>query len=200
MANEKVLPLEQIVAASTPTDSARIVIHDSAGSANYIDLATLKRLVRESIQIGGRNLLKGTKDWSGGRFKDITKNIVSEFNGMDVLYIGTAYGKVGFAVEVEEGEQYAFSAWIDKMPNYAFSVHPSLESTYDGRCTAAGGMRQVGKHGEFIRVAAIFTCTKSGTICPHFESANAMKIAGVKLERGNIPTDWTPAPEDWGGR
>ena len=199
MANEKVLPLEQIAAASTPTDSARIVIHDFAGSANYIDLSTLKRLVRESIQIGGRNLLKGTQDWSGGRFKDITKNIVSEFNGMDVLYIDTAYGKVGFVVEVEAGEQYTFSAWVDKKPNYAFSVHPTLESTYDGRCTTTDGIRQVGKHGEFIRVAVIFTCTKSGTICPHFESANAMKIAGVKLERGNMATDWTPAPEDWGG-
>lgn len=173
MANEKVLPLEQIVAASTPTDSARIVIHDFAGSANYIDLATLKRLVRESIQIGGRNLIKNSGETvSNGAYPVLSRTLTAPIGA---------------------GESGCITIWgeIDEARNWALYANGDKIMVCKLNKVAEGKWQAIFTNGSSpIDRAFIFAMPNTGSIST---------ITRIKLERGNIPTDWTPAPEDWGG-
>ena len=51
---------------------------------------------------------------------------------------------------------------------------------------------------EYLRYHVTFTTTAEGTIKPRVENLTEtwIQIYGLKLEKGNISTDWTPAPED----
>lgn len=188
MANEKVLPLEQIAAASTPTDSARIVIHDSAGSANYIDLATLRRLVRESIQIGGRNLIK-----------DSAPGIESSSYPCGDFWFGEdAPG---------HGETLTVTIWGD----FSNVVSGTIASVWNsGGTLGCGGALKKISDGIYRQTVVWKVTSASGYTAPNtrvciFQGKDAagknalVRIDRIKVERGNIPTDWTPAPEDWGG-
>lgn len=188
MANEKVLPLEQIAAASTPTDSARIVIHNSAGSANYIDLATLKRLVRESIQIGGRNLVK-----------DSAPGIESS---------SYPCGNFGFGEDApEHGETLTVTIWGD----FSNVVSGTIASVWNsGGTLSCGGTLKKISEGIYRQTVVWKVTSASGYTAPNnrvciFQGKDAagknalVRIDRIKVERGNTATDWTPAPEDWGG-
>ncbi len=176
MANEKVLPLEQIAAASTPTDSARIVIHDSAGSANYIDLATLKRLVRESIQIGGRNLIKN----SGVTKSTSAYRIGAYAYGDDAPGIGELL-KVTVRGDIAEGRRIV---------------------VFNGEGNGNDGVAYLKKVAEGIYQGNLSIQIIRSGITVYQEPKEATSVSTikcVKVERGNIATDWTPAPEDFGG-
>ena len=203
MANEKVLPLEQIAAASTPTDSARIVIHDSAGSANYIDLSTLKRLVRESIQIGGRNLLKGTKDFMGFLVAGVGgARTDSSDLGMKEFTTNGAWGKIYQETTIEAGETYVFSTYIKPgTADFNLAWDNNGNATHSLTTAKAQVLKTetINPGSGWCRAVMIIKCTQTGTAQFRVESAQIYSCAGYKLERGNIATDWTPAPEDFGG-
>ena len=72
--------------------------------------------------------------------------------------------------------------------------------------TAASGGVSSDKGGSAVEVGAswsrrhvTFTVSTADTYCPRFEQngdGHSLWVAGLKLEKGNKPTDWSPAPED----
>lgn len=223
MANEKVLPLEQIVAASTPTDSARIVIHDSAGSANYIDLATLRRLVRESIQIGGRNLLpktnQGATNWSvNTQYAKVCEEYVwpDGTRGVHLKISDTTpapkdtYKMLMYAIgnaallRLEPDTDYLLSMDVESIDNLRYQVRIS-QSTSRNQLTnpsesitmAAGEHRRICFHLRTNNFSA--DIIDQQLICITQSDFGECRIRDLKLEKGCIATDWTPAPEDFGG-
>lgn len=188
MANEKVLPLEQIAAASTPTDSARIVIHDSAGSANYIDLATLKRLVRESMKVGV-NMVKGSglldlNKPSGGKELQVTQKLAPG----DVITLSAD------DVEVVSANGVANTLYVDLY-------------TASGKWVAYIGFRTDNGKANFSYTVTVPSTHNSENELvlrvhsgPSNNDQNHIIVRGLSLVRGSVaPLRWAPAPEDWGG-
>ena len=124
------------------------------------------------INIGGRNLVLSSKD----------KRILRGYTGTFYLLSDT----------VKPNEQYVFSCMYEK--NGAIVAYFSNE--LGGERQYISGNIQWGKNVDLVtpnrawRGITIFH-EVNGVIPPPISS-----IELVKLERGNKPTDWTPAPED----
>ena len=150
-----------------------------------------------NINIGGRNLLKKTKNfdkyswgneniWSTEteKYKDLTvKSFSGDWRGLYQSY------------SVVKGEIYTFSAYVkssNESKVYFFSA-PSGQS-YTNRDTKTFNIST-----EWIRISVSFTITKTATAQFRFENsdtASKLYICGLKLEKGNKATDYTEAPED----
>lgn len=153
----------------------------------------------DNLQVGGRNLYLGTKDFTGNKWLNIEKweKESDTYNGLTIMSNKAAWAGLGQHITVNTGEVYTFSAFIKsteealcafenkKIENYATSVPDGIT---------------IDVCDEFTRIEASFKVTSDGIISPRIEAksgtAGALKICGIKLERGNMATDWTPAPED----
>lgn len=161
----------------------------------------------DNISVGGRNLLLGTKDFSNNPaqpwyFLDAWE-MSGEYNGLTVLKRSASWSGVRQDISVAEGEIYTLSAYL-KVDNGATDVKfycdpPAGETGYG--TVEPSYTTVIGVTSEWKRFSYTFTVTKSGHIRPCFvrttDSITAyLYICGIKLEKGNKPTDWSPAPED----
>lgn len=155
----------------------------------------------------GRNLLTGTRDFSGEwNTRDIWRND-GEYNQLIVKSSNTRYNGEGIKVIIDPvtytfscyakgNEDSTYQIWIPSGggddPNLNF-IKPKYNTTI--RLTS-----------EWVRYSYTFEFTGSNsiTICPRFEKTSddesTTYVCGYKLERGSIATPWTPAPEDQFGR
>lgn len=147
-----------------------------------------------NLEIGGRNLLLGTEDFSTNLWNFLefwTKD--GNYNGFTVIKQG-AWRGISQNISVTTGEIYTFSAWIKNGNNgntYLFTNNDTGVTTEPSH--------YFGVITEWTRISITFTVTTSGAIHPRFENAvddGWLYICGMKLEKGNKATDWTPAPED----
>lgn len=154
-----------------------------------------------NIQVGGRNLLKGTKDFNGW----------IEFGGTvildeSMLYQGLipskavskwAYRYTSYDFEV--GKTYTISAWV--RTNIENQI---LAGCYTWTTTVSelpSDYIIIPKANTWVKYVYTFTAKKSVTERVRIESPNAtttnpLWVCGIKLEEGNKATDWSPAPED----
>lgn len=187
-------------------EGCTLALFDSSGGVSKIDAQKFMELVRGSIQIGGRNLLKGTKDFTGWAKK--SGGIISSdtHDGLRVAKCEAIWSGLYLKFTYEAGCSYVLSLYADKnsgvhlFPNYPGSKDV-LHIETDAEITASTTKFTPCSDGWY-RWSVSFQCTKSGLAVIEIESTEEQRVlcfCGVKLERGNIPTDWTPAPEDWGG-
>lgn len=150
-----------------------------------------------NLNIGGRNLLKKTKNfdeysWANQgswateieKYKDLT---VKSFSG--------AWGGLYQSYSVVKGEIYTFSAYV-KSSNESKVYFYSAPS---GQSYTNGDNKIFNISTEWIRISVSFTITKTATAQFRFEkpeSTSKLYICGIKLEKGNKATDYTEAPED----
>lgn len=183
-------------------DTDRVVGCDSTGALRSISFANLLAAVRDSIKVGGRNLIPDSAKFAGwtakqnGYVPDGKDGILSIRKSTGAFY--GAYRAMNF----DEGQTYTLSVYTDypnrldmfiKYPNDNFGVQ-----TADLAVTTRS-VRKVS--GIWYQKSITCKCTKSGKAIIMIESANIAKSETVrycapKLEQGNIPTDWSPAPED----
>lgn len=153
----------------------------------------------ESLRVGGENLLTGTRYFDGawqaiGAWQD-----AGDFSGLAAKKRNQAWHGITQAFDVVAGETYTFSAYVksdlaeDKA--YFFLTH----NNFLPKATVTIQSREVAIANEWKRVALTFTVTESGKIAPRIERNNAnayLYVAGYKLERGSIATDYSSAEED----
>lgn len=194
--------------------------------ADSITLSVLERKV-DGIAVGGRNLLRGTNqgttnwDWSmqtGGRTIEeyldggvravkMTRDAVEQTGWSIISY---AVSEDAYAL-LEPNTEYTLS--FDYKPSVAttngvmFSIRRADGSN---AATNEGGYWKEIPANEWTHISGTFTTLEN---IPDFlvnsteiyitrlpTTANSVHIfKNLKLEKGNKPTDWSPAPEDPAG-
>lgn len=165
------------------------------------------------ITIGGRNLLLGTADWKSPNFDGRGTLTSTKFGGMAIaetstVWISPRYNLLSLVSQgyIKTNTPYVFSTYVRNTSDNTIKVAPYGNPTIMG---GTGTSQTVEAHGDWKRVYTVFnfkeipTTTNStgnnGYI--RWETGDAvvngkLQFAGYKLEAGNVPTDWTPAPED----
>lgn len=159
------------------------------------------------INVGGRNLLLGTSDWSGGSsrwdYRSISMN--GTYRGTVIATTSSPWKSPMYLVQnagiLQVGKTYTFSTYVrntsdtDTRVGYYYDAGISTQQAYSVALPA---------HTDWTRVFVTFKVLKDPTTSTQglrWEGQNTLingqiQFAGYKLEEGNVPTDWTPAPED----
>ncbi|VTC65918.1 PblB [Streptococcus pneumoniae] len=149
----------------------------------------------------GQNLLKGTKDFSGGwKNKGANwKKHAEKYKGVDVLFKNNSWNGVGQEIDAKIGEVYTFSLWMksdwkNDTVNFYVNRNGSVEKGW-----GVPSETSVAITSEWKRYSFTFKITVDGFIFPRVERLNQntnLYIAGLKLEKGSYATPYTEAPED----
>lgn len=152
------------------------------------------------IRVGGRNLMTGTKEFSGDWFNKAKWTLEDEkYLGLSVYSRQEEWLGLSEIVEVRVGETYTFSAYVKS------SVENDLVFMYldnrlvEPRASLSLTRKDIQVGTNWKRVSATFSVTKAGLMTPRFERNNKnakLFVAGYKLELGNIQSDWSQADED----
>ena len=162
-------------AVSSIGETDRLYV-ESGGSLHPIAFSALAKSVRESIKIGGRNLLLDSGIPHANTYK-IANYKLSEPWQPGKTYIMTVWG-----VELAEGKTN-FQAWNKGGVKALIELKLQSDGTYRGTFTPTSAL-DLTKADEI----GIYAFPQS--------VAGVNSLTRAKFEEGNIPTDWTPAPED----
>lgn len=193
------------------TLSGRVTTAENNITATANELSSKITSVEGKIpkSVGGANLFKGSRDFSGTDWVNKNSGIYAEdYQGVKIFKKQTLWGGVSQYFEVKTGEEYVFSAYVKssaKTDNVTFYlVHESKQPMAEGLVgfdsVNAQNFVKFDLTDEYKRIAVKIKITKNGWIMPRLERYNSdayLFFGGYKLERGNIPTDWSPAPEDY---
>ena len=168
------------------------------------------------VNVGGRNLLVGTKNFYGEGWRFFGSDLnQSDFQGLTSFSTNKAfYGpKYNNSVLEKQGKivgtntQYVLSAWVNNTGSspvdvifYSTGGSGTLPEVIPSDYVVAN----IPANSGWVRIVSKpfkFTKTTGLTYTIRFENVSdvkdgVFKQAGLKLEIGNVPTDWTPAPED----
>lgn len=144
----------------------------------------------EGIQIGGRNLIKGTTDtWIEANTGQWNSNVIGPIKPIEQygLKIGDT---ITFGVDLNGGEHGA----IARYTFYGNSNGITDKVAYIGNPISKGTIgRSKLTHTLTSKNLYIDLCIQNGDTQ---YTSNIIKYKCPKLELGNKATDWTPAPED----
>lgn len=163
---------EGVVTSIADTDL--IFAMDPGGTApKPISLTNLAKLIRESLQIGGRNHVLGSKQIN---LTNSVWGVALASQLAEPLIAGETY----FASFGEKSDGLAGNIYLSEEPNTSKS--PQNQTTPFNRSFIAN------RAYKYIWVWVV------GNV----DGDISEWIKNLKLERGNVATDWTPAPEDLG--
>lgn len=151
-----------------------------------------------NIQVGGRNLYRGTKDFSGNW---VNKNGWTEdgtYDGLTVRKKSSPWGVLCQKIDAIQSEVYTCSLYIkiDVLNN--FQMRPDLGGA-GVKYKILSKDTSVTEINTWKRIWMTIKVTEDGVMQFGVEPKNIggnVWICGLKLEKGNKATDWTPAPED----
>ncbi|SEM45819.1 hypothetical protein SAMN05216431_1034 [Ligilactobacillus sp. WC1T17] len=198
---------------STTVANAEVTnAHTALDGTTYTSLATRLDAIDtrfSDLNVGGRNLLKHT-DWSSYNVSNMTK--VTE-DGYTCLKTSSTTSNIIFGT-LEANTQYTYSAWIKletgaegklAFTNFGhFFVDKNASSNANKKHEDVASKRVYRdvavKKGVWTKIWVTFTTNNlAGStfgVYPAFLNSTVVYIRNCKLEKGNIATDWTPAPED----
>lgn len=155
----------------------------------------------DNLEIGGRNIYTGTKDFSSGDWKNIDnwQNDGTQ-NGFVIKKRSEPWGGLCQEIQAKTGEQYTFSCWMksESLNNYIFLGHCGGLSDNSSRSAIVSPV-YLTETNTFQKVSFVIKVTSGGILragIERTENDGTIWVYGEKLEKGNHPTDWTPAPED----
>ena len=155
------------------------------------------------IQVGGRNLMRFTKEMLGNWFqKEYWTPISETYNELSIYRSNSDWYGITQRIQLQEGETYTLSLYVRKQGDltfYLFAGDPRKVGSAQAEVIRTNGeIVNSGAQNTWYRVYVAFRVTQSG-FCfarPEKLGTGYIDVCGFKLERGNIPTDWSPAPED----
>lgn len=197
-------------AAQSTADSA-----SSAASAAQTTANTANNKI-DNLKVGGRNITLGTTEWfttfngayqctctaervedssvpSGYAIKYAISPTVQGGNAAGVYYT-KEYMVANDLTKMTEGETYTISYYIKADTNTTMRTDTMAENqTVVSRSDVDVTTSWQRKYCTFIwdrtNKVTMSLYTNSGIATNYY-------ISSIKLEKGNVPTDWTPAPED----
>lgn len=151
-----------------------------------------------NIQVGGRNLYRGTKDFSGTWINDHAWAEDGTYDGLTVRKKSSPWGVLCQKINVNQSDVYTCSLYVKTDTLNNFQMYPDLGGTGLKYHTLSQDT-DVTDINTWKRIWMTIEVTKDGVmqfgIEPNKVGGNVW-ICGLKLEKGNKATDWTPAPED----
>ncbi|ORO41300.1 hypothetical protein B7728_02270 [Streptococcus oralis subsp. tigurinus] len=149
----------------------------------------------------GRNLLKGSKNFSGD-WKNMAagwKKYSDKYQGCDVLFKNNSWNGIGQEIDAKIGEIYTFSLWMKSdRKNDTVNFYVNRNGSVD-KGWGVPSETSVAITSEWKRYSFTFKITVDGFIFPRVERPNQnanLYVAGLKLEKGSYATPYTEAPED----
>ena len=163
------------------------------------------------VQVGGTNLVKGTQTFTGwtkgaGDFNEKYGNLTVFHNKF--LASGGGYKdlQLSNAITPEPNTTYTLSYWAKGTGEIRNFFYPDCVASGIGsqgqKVTGSDGYVQFTLSSTWTRHWVTWTTTSNvsgikNLIASRQESADSeVWLCGVKLEKGNKATDWSPAPED----
>lgn len=183
--------------------------YTQADSTDYRKYKWVDRLA--NVQVGGQNLLTGTRDWSSNIKRWANNNGVwndepEEYKNLKVKSTTGGWNGWHQNVFVKAGEYYTLSyyAKADANINIKNSLMWDKSPIFQGPVASFVGSNNISDNitTEWKRYSRTVKITGDGSLQWRIEyddkalPSGKWYIAGMKLERGNIATDWSPAPED----
>ncbi|HFI0586216.1 TPA: gp58-like family protein [Streptococcus suis] len=157
----------------------------------------------EKLQIGGNNLLKNTKDFSGEWDYNGQRRKIApwKYNGLSAIEADYPWEGLTQLIQVRAGEVYTFSAYVaSSLASDSAEIYIHLNNYRTEQMAVVDNYyRKFNMTATFQRVSITFKVITDGYIAPRIERSDLNGIlyfAGMKLERGTIATDWSPSPED----
>lgn len=152
----------------------------------------------DSLKVGGRNLKlnsnfqKGTNGWvaegagfvseSDSLYKYCGKAIFTSSYASQQIYTSDHANKYNL-----QNKQYAVSFMAKASDTIKLGVY---------RAGTAQTISTVTLSKDWQRFSMVYTASGTGSITFKLLAAGTLYITNLKVEEGNIATDWTPAPED----
>ncbi|HFR3650183.1 TPA: phage tail spike protein [Streptococcus suis] len=157
----------------------------------------------ESLQVGGNNLLKNTKDFSGEWDYNGQRRKIApwKYNGLSAIEVDYPWEGLTQLIQVRAGEVYTFSVYVaSSLASDSAEIYIHLNNYRTEQMAVVDNYyRKFNMTATFQRVSITFKVITDGYIAPRIERSDLNGIlyfAGMKLERGTIATDWSPSPED----
>lgn len=185
------------------TTTTNPVLANAINNANANAASAVSKV--NNISVGGRNLWKKTKEYDALNdtfwvdnnvgVRGLTSFPYTIVNGFGVQRIDKSFMDISQRVTIKPNTYYTLSAYI----KWEDSTKTSTLRFYDNASPQTGSIlnSQVGTT-DYKRVSVTFNSGNATISTCRFEcdTDTAFLIYGLKLEEGNIATDWTPAPED----
>ena len=156
-----------------------------------------------NIQVGGRNLMRFTKEMSGSWMNKEFWTLQSDnYNELSIYRNDTDWNGITQRVQLQEGETYTLSLYVRKQGSLTFYLFAGdtrkLGSAQAEVVSTNSEIVNSGAQNTWYRVYVAFRVTQSGYCFarPEKSGIGYIDVCGFKLERGNKATDWSPAPED----
>lgn len=177
---------EGIVTSLADTDL--LVAADNGGSLRPISVTNLMQLIRDNIKVGGRNYVALSKSTLVNASRDgytIMQGVGDTRSLMFQIQLINGNSLVRVAYEkfiTQAGKKtIKFSVSDAENVNIIFIKHQGQSHDFGIRIPFT-------EKGDFILTLNIGSVTQG-----------EISFSNLMLERGNIPTDWSPAPEDLSG-
>lgn len=148
------------------------------------------------LQIGGRNLFQGTKEFviqNVAGIDGVGSDIATEkYKGLTVRVKSSPWNFYRPTLILEAG-RYVFSSYVKGTSKYKGDIR--VQNVTESTTLNA---KSFDIKSEWDRQSLTFKLTKKANVKFSLESTGSGEIyeCGWKLELGNKATDWTPAPED----
>ena len=158
--------------------------------------------------VGTVNLFKGSRDFSGSNWINNGNGVYAEdYKGVKIFKTQTAWNGRTQSLEVKTGEEYVFSAYVKssaETDSVLFILsqdanQQQTQGTVTFNSSTANNSIGVTLTDEYKLIVIKIKITRDGLIVPRLERTNEdayLFFGGYKLERGKIPSEWSPAPED----
>lgn len=168
---------------------------DNTTSTSYSVSSTL-----DSVEIGGRNLLLNSNFKNANRnwaLENVTASVVHDEIYNNTLAITHTKGDYG--INSERIYQIRPNMFVVAHTTYSLSFYAKADSNLT-LVQATGGTnnpKEFNLTTNWTKFTRIFDSgTVTGSLTFYLKTAGTYQLANVKLEKGNKPTDWSPAPED----
>lgn len=149
-----------------------------------------------NLQIGGRNLFQGTKEFviqNVAGIDGVGSDIATEkYKGLTVRVKSSPWNFYRPTLILEAG-RYVFSSYVKGTSKYKGDIR--VQNVTESTTLNA---KSFDIKSEWDRQSLTFELTKKANVKFSLESTGSGEIyeCGWKLEEGNKATDWSPAPED----
>lgn len=200
------------IAAGT-IKAANINVTDLVGNSAFINCLKSNTVIVglrndiNGISVGGRNLIRGSGTLTDDYYAGVGSIYPNGWNGCKAVRSTGAwqgyYIKLKDIVErnnIQSGDTVTLSIWVsvDSIDEVT-TPDMSLFRAKDGGLTQGyGGIKL--KSGKWVRLTSTFVLSSdlynTARFEAHANTSYGMLWSAPKLEKGNKPTDWTPAPED----
>lgn len=160
------------------------------------------------LNIGGRNLLIKSNDFStsngwlyqNGRIVDTNIQSINGSNTATRLYLSGRNWDIHKPFSFDELTEYTLSCWIKLETTSNVVLYLNNAQSWENPLAV---LNITGNLGEWKKAVVTFKPQSNLKMNFHIggngivsQSEGNILICDIKLEKGNKPTDWSPAPED----